>query len=360
MSAPLPHEIAGETLKAPRLFYDADGPPPVRPPPQAPGAPPSRPGPPAWASASIARPHAARALGGCTLVVRFLQGAPTATFDLAPLVQPAVQPYWPAPAAAWRALLVDHRLLTRPEVVWTGSLPEGWKAGLAADDAEAVASALTALHRRYLSLTEGRSLDYSLRSLECAECRADRAAKLPPNLPPWQRQMRLSSSIACPHLPAAADALGALSRAHPELTFELLGWIEPAGARPRAEGAPATRFALTGPLMEALLGPWLVGEDKRHAARMTFTGYVGGRYYDWRAAHGNKPAPDRPTLPRAQKSAVALAAAAWGFVDDPESLVHGDARAEAPGLDRAAAPPIEAPAVMPGNVPRRKRARKKR
>jgi hypothetical protein len=148
--------------------------------------------------------------------------------------------------------------------------------------------------------------------------------------------------------------LDALCRAHPELTFELLGWLEPAGARKEAEGATPTRFALAGPLMEAMLAPWLVGEERRLASRTSFSGYVGSRYV-W----GRVPDPKRPPLPRWQENGVALAAQAWGFTGQPEVLVEGSAAAEEPGLDPGAAPPIEARAALPGEVVRKRRARRK-
>ena len=216
--------------------------------------------------------------------------------------------------------------------------------------------ALSTLHRRYRSLVEERYSDYTLRTLECAECKAARAAKLPPGLPPWQLQMRLGPTSRCPHAPPAMRALDALCRAHPELTFELLGWLEPAGARPAEEGPPATRFTLVGPLIEAMLGPWLaVGEERRLALRTSFRGYEGSRYV-W----GRVPDPKRPDLPRAQHNGVALAASAWGFTAGPEALVQGDASEEAPALDPAAAPPIETAAALPGEpVPRKARRRRR-
>jgi hypothetical protein len=337
-TTPLPAEIAGFSLTRPRRVYEVDEP--------------------SWGVASLARPHVARALDGATLTVRLGAGEPAATFELKPFLSPAVTPYGESPAVAWRGLLVEQRLLSRPELVWTGAFPKGWEEGLAAPWVEAQADALRALHRRFLGVTEERSADYHLRTLECAECRAARVAKLPTNLPPWQRSLRVDQPARCAHAPAALRALGALCRAHPELTFELLGWTEPAGARPVAEGPAVTRFALTGPLMEALLAPWLVGEDRRLAPSTSYRGYSGSRYYmrSWERRRD----PGLPELPRGQQNGVALAASAWDFTGEPEALVAGDASAPPPVLSRAAAPPIESPAALPGERVRGKAARARR
>jgi len=335
MSTPLPPEVAGVSLQAPRLLYEVQGPfhaatVPPTPPPES------------LCAAALTRPHVGRTLEGATLTVRSPESELPATFALAPFLSPAVLSYLPSPGAAWRALLVDQRLLSRPELLWTGALPEGWALGLEAPWAEAIAAALAALHARYRSLVEERYSFYQLRSLECAECLEARAAKLPPDLPPWQRQMRLSPAPRCPHAVAAMHAMGALCQAHPELTFELLGWLEPAGARLDAAGPEVTRFALTGPLMDTLLGPWLVGEAPGLASRTSYRGYEGSRLHAWR-----RPSDTRPLLPRALHNGVSLAASAWGFTGDTEALVEGDPSAEEPGLDRTAAPPIETAAVLP-------------
>jgi hypothetical protein len=323
---PLP-EVAGVSLRVPRVHYEAG-------------------------AASLARPHPARALDGATLVLHPPEADPTASFEMTPFLAPAVQSYLPPPAVAWRCLLVDQRLLSRPEIVWTGTLPEGWNAGVAAPLVEAITESVATLHRRYRSLVEERWSDYMLRTLECAECRDARAALVPPSLHPWQRQMRLAPTGRCPHATPAMRGLDALCRAHPELTFELLGWLTPAGARAAEEGAPATRFALVGPVMDAVLGPWLVGEERRLASRTCYRGYEGSTR-PW----GRPPDPRLPVLPRAQLGGVSLAASAWGFTGEPEALVHGDASAEPPALDRTAAPPFETAIALPGEAPRGKAAR---
>ena len=323
-----PFEVAGVTLAAPLLRYDVEDL--------------------LWGSASLVRPHLARALQGATLTVRPPDGAPDASFLLEPFfLLPAVQPYMSPPAIAWRALVVDQGLLARPELIWTGTVPEGWD--------QDVAEALTALHRRYRGLTDERMLDWMLRTLECNECRTDRESKVPTGLPPWMAHMRRQPSGRCAHVPAALHALGALCKLHPELTFELLGWIEPAGARAENEGPPVTRFALTGPVMEAMLGPWLLGEERRLAGRSIFRGYVWP--FHTRAAWG---APSRPLLPRWERGGVMLAASAWEIEGEPEALVQGDPSAALPGLDPAAAPPIEAEAALPGEKVRRKSGRGRR
>src|SRR6185312_7630517 len=175
MSPPPLPDVAGLSLRAPLLRYDAG-------------------------RAALTRPHAARALDGASLILQHDEGASpaTSTFELTPFIAPAVQPYLPPPAVAWRTLLVDLRLLSHPEIVWTGTLPEGWNTALPPPRAEEVSDAATTLHRRYRSLVEERFSDYMLRTLECAECRADRASKIPPGLPAWQVHMRLAPT-RCPH-----------------------------------------------------------------------------------------------------------------------------------------------------------------
>ena len=59
-------------------------------------------------------------------------------------------------------------------------LPEGWAERIAPSLAEEITPALTALHQRFRAVTEERTADYALRTLECAECRAARLAAVPP------------------------------------------------------------------------------------------------------------------------------------------------------------------------------------
>jgi hypothetical protein len=337
MNAPV--DVAGVSLAVPRQHYDIarqDG-----------------------GSATLAREHPARALEGAALTVRLAEGDVTATFEMKAFAQPAVQPYTGLPpATTWRALLVEHGLLGRPELVWAGAFPAGWDQGLDAPQATALSGALGALHRRYVSLVRPASADFSLRQLECAECRAARIAKLPPNQPAWRTAMT-QPLTKCPHAEHAMRALGELCSAYPELTFELLGWIEPAGARVKDEGPPPSRFVLTGLLVEALLGPWLVGEELRTLQRSMFRAYdTGRRTYqpDW-SAHAD---PRRTSLHRGQRAAIALAASAWGIAGTPETLVRGNDGAPAPALDPAAAPPIEATAALPGAAVKRRAARARR
>lgn len=339
--APMPAHVAGVTLTPPRTRYEVEVDDPD------------------FRSASLERPHAARALEGATLSLRLTAADRAATFEAKPFLTPPVVPYLEMPAAAWRGLLVEQRMLSRPELVWTGAFPQGWDEGMPAPWAEALRGALMTLHRRWLAISEERWAEYSLRTLECAECRDERVAKLPPNLPAWQIRYRTDPTQRCLHGVPAMRALAALGRAHPELTFELLGWIEPAGARVPAEGPEPTRFALTGPLMSAVLAPWLIGEESRLAMPAAYRSYASSRYYYQRAWYGR--AEKRPpTLSRSQENGVSLAAQAWGFTESPEDLVRGDASAAPPSLDRTASPPIEVSAALPGEPVRGKAKRARR
>src|SRR4051812_10438989 len=91
--------VAGLSLTPPRLLYEA--------------------GDPSWGLASLVRPHLAHTLDGATLTVRQpppAEGDRSATFESKPF--PAVQPYLESPTVAWRGLLVEQRLLSRPELIW--------------------------------------------------------------------------------------------------------------------------------------------------------------------------------------------------------------------------------------------------
>jgi hypothetical protein len=323
---PVP-DVAGVSLAAPRLHYEVlDRP---------------------WGSATLARPHAARALEGAVLKVRLVEGDEVVTFEMKSFIHTPVQPYIQSPAAAWRGLLVDHGLLARPELVWSGKLPAGWDAGLPAPWATSLRDALAELHRRWTSHVHPPSMDYMLRMVECAGCRAAREAATPGRLLPGQRFVYVAPPPRCAHGPHAMRALGELCALHPELTFEMLGWIEPAGARLPAEGPTPARFVLTGPVVEALLGPWLVGDELLAQQRAQYRGYdFTRRTYQpaW------TPDARRPTLPRWEHAAVALCASAWGYAAQPDALVAGSAGSEAgaaaPALDPA--PPLEVPPALPG------------
>ena len=336
MSAVPPPDIAGVSLTAPRLRYEIE----------------DRP----WGSAAITRAHAARSLEGATIAVRLAEGDVVATFELKSFIQPPVQSYLPPPATAWRGLLVEHALLARPELVWAGAFPAGWGEGLAAPWVAALRDALGDLHRRYTSLVRPLSMDYALRQIECAECCATRMASVPARTPGLRFLAALPPPPRCPHGPDAMRALGELCPAHPELTFELLGWLEPAGARLLEEGPTPSRFVLTGPVMEALLGPWLVGDEQLALQRTLYRGYDASRR-TYRSAWA--PEPPRPSLHRHESSALALAASAWGYSATAEALITGNAAegVAAPALEPAAAPAIDVPIALPGAPVRGKAAR---
>ena len=70
MTPPLLPEVAGVSLRAPRVLYEAG-------------------------AAALTRPHLGRAIDGATLVLWPPDAEPTATFELTPFLAPAVQPYLP-------------------------------------------------------------------------------------------------------------------------------------------------------------------------------------------------------------------------------------------------------------------------
>lgn len=332
-----PRVAAGVSLALPRLSYEAatlEG------------------------TATLTRPHLLRTLDAGKLAAGFAEGGGVATFDMMRFVAKAVEGYQPPPAQAFRALIVEVGLLSRPELIWSGVLPDGWQEGLAAPLVEAVPAALRELHERFVSLTDEKKPHYLLRELECAECLAAREAAVPPGTPSWHSRYQRPT---CAHGPAAFRALGALCRAHPELTFEVLGWIEPAGAIPSGyreptipEGAPMpNRFVLAGRLMDAMIGPWLVGEEPALGRKSSYYGGYGGSYR-WAWENRHKP---RKELPRWDQNGVAFAATAWEVTGVSEELVEGEPNAPDPSLDRAAAPPLTGTAALPGSKPRRRRPR---
>lgn len=340
MSADAPWDVAGVSLAAPQLRYEIEGRP--------------------WGSAVLARDHVARSLHGATISVCLAEGDVVTTFELKSFVQVPFHPYMgPPPATAWRGLLVEQGLLARPELVWSGAFPAAWEQGLTPAWVTALRDALAELHRRYTSLVRPASMDYAIRMLECAECQAARLASVPAPTPGLRFLARLPPPPHCAHSPDAMRALGELCEAHPELTFELLGWLEPAGARLPAEGPTPSRFALTGPLIEALLGSWLLGDDALVLQSTIYRGYDASRR-TYRA--GWTPDPPRPTLHRWQSSAVALAASAWGYTAHPEALVAGKPGEDATpmtldALGPGAAAAIEVPLALPGTPARGKAAR---
>jgi hypothetical protein len=321
-----PPEIAGLSLEPPRLRYEIE----IRP----------------WGACVLERPHAARGIEHGTLALRLVEGDAASTFEMKSFVQPAVQPYYPPPpAVAWRALLVEHALLARPELIWSGAFPVGFGEGLAAPWVAELRAALEELHRRYASRVRPLSMDYSLRQIECAECHAARLASVPAPAP----HLRFTASLPppkCPHGPAAMRALGELCEVYPELTFEVLGWMEPAGARVAAEGPTPSRFVLTGPLVEAVLGPWLLGDDPRAQQRMLYRGYDPSRR-TYRPPWTRDP--PKTTLHRGEVLALGLAGSAWGYTTPPEAMVVGSAPAgPTPTLEPGVLPELEVPLALPG------------
>jgi hypothetical protein len=311
----------------------------------------------AWGTATLTRRHLLRTLDTATLAAHQAEGGSVATFEMTPFVAKAVETYRPPPAQALRALIVELGLLSRPELVWTGALPEGWQEGFAAPLVEAIPAALRELHERFVGLTDEKKPHYALRELSCAECLAARLAASPPGTTPWQ--VRYQRHV-CGHGPSAFRALAALCTEHPELTFEVLGWFEPAGAvitgyreTPIADDAPApSRFVLGARLIETLIGPWLVGEEPVLGRKSSYHGHSGS----WRWAWENRHTP-RKELPRWEQNGVAFAATAWEVQGVPEELVEGDASAPEPSLDRAAAPHLTGTAALPGSKPRRRKPR---
>lgn len=325
-----PRDLAGVCLTAPRLRYELA----------------ERP----WGSAALHRGHSAMPLKGAWLSLRLhggespspaAAGAEVVSFEMRGFVQDAVALHTNAPpATAWRRLIVDHGLLGRPELVWSGAFPEGWDARLPAPWAGALRSALAALHARYASIVGAPSTERAFQLMECEPCKKAHGLVSPGRVPP-----------RCPHMPYAQRALGELAQVHPELTFELLGWITPAGASFAGTAQPPSRFVLDGQLVEAVLGPWLVDKDLRTLSRYLY-GY--SRRDPQRRTYRAVPIA-APDLPRAsfypeQREALTLAATAWGLSAPPEVLIVDDGTAPdaaPPPVLEAAALVVDVPQVFP-------------
>lgn len=285
-------------------------------------------------------------------------------------------------AHRWMALLVEHRLLSHPELLFEGPYPPrsgGPPLGML--DAEA----LFDLHQRYESVAgasrPGQSSGQEIRCRGCREQdalgRAERAAKRDawlamggrhrggsgswrdvflddPDPDPPESFPASEARHGCPHGEAGHAALRALCEVFPELAFELIQLLEP-GLPDHEEGSEPRRFVLTKSVVEAILPSWLV--DRAPApgsSRPHELGWRGLRYV--RAARG-RPSPDEPagaSLSKGVLEGVGYAAQVWEMPGPVEELAippaaRGEGPEPVPRLDEEvdATERLDVPVVLP-------------
>lgn len=198
-----------------------------------------------------------------------------------------------------RALLVDHRLLQRPELLSSTSAP-------LPDASAEVREARDALQTA-LIMTISRP--ESLHKFRCPSCPAPAAPAAPRavhNYYGYGYAPRVTED--CAHVALYPRVLSSLMATHPELTFEFAGLTAP-----DAYENP-TRFVLTGEVMLGLLAAWLLPGDEDARARRAYT---AGRW-DWGYGRARRKKPRAAAVriawegvPEAQRAGLTFAARAW-------------------------------------------------
>jgi hypothetical protein len=194
-----------------------------------------------------------------------------------------------------RALLLEHRLLHRPELL-RAPRPEV-SVGDCADALEGL--------RHTLVTTVARPSGYG--HIRCPKCPTAPAPRTSVGF--YGYNYAQPSGEDCAHVALFPKALAALMDAHPELTFELADLLTP------DVDAMPTRYVLTGTAMQRALLSWLL-PGKEHARSRR--AYVHNAW-DLSGYGRARPKKPRPTAPRAawegvseaQRVGLTFAARAW-------------------------------------------------
>lgn len=294
-------DIAGFTRRAPRATYEAT----------LPGI----------GHVTLRREHTRYASLSLDLEPAFAASLPTgngATQITLPGPRPTLRT---TEAGDLRALLVQHHLLGRPELLRSATLalPGADDVALAARDALVQGLSVAACR------PDGRHRH------RCPQCPA-------PPAPPAPRSASRSFGYGygygyerpvledCAHVALFALAMNALMDAYPEITLELSGLITP-----DAYENP-TRFVLSTGVMQPMLTSWLCPGEAHDPARR---GYAGWR---WESTYG-RPHRKRPRaaavqvdwegVPPAQRAGLSFAARAWQCEADAPRFAHRPAGAVA-------------------------------
>ncbi|MFH0899251.1 MAG: hypothetical protein V2A73_01350 [Pseudomonadota bacterium] len=251
-----------------------------------------------------------------------------------------------ATAAAWRSLIVDHRLFSRPELILSPAHRSTWKRAPDVTDEERIA--LDDLAERYRDIVQPRQndADADADAVECDACSAARMHRLEQERASRachgfgrslsRRSSSLSSSGTneqhpqhCVHYPVACMALDHFCQSHHELVFEVLGLLQPGGDEWARNAAVATehRFLLGCNIVKDIIGQWLLDEtpynrhfsDSCSSARGHRSPSSGRRSrLDRRSA---KTSGTADPLPEKVRHGLANAAAFWGIQAQAEDLV---------------------------------------
>jgi hypothetical protein len=263
-----------------------------------------------------------------------------------------------AGSESWRALIVEHRLLSRPELIRSESARKAWETASGAGEAER--AALRALAERYHRVLSSYTTGRPRVVIECAACQAAREQRGAASVPRHLRTIYpgREQRASCVHAPMAVNALEQLCEAHPELTFEIIGWFAPEGALSRSQDASSPRrFVLDTGVMKAVYGHWLLGQAPEEWGSWRYHGYRQHERKSFRVDRRRLTnQPDK--VAKKLRGALAFAAASWGIASAPEELViEADAESSPlPVLGERKPPRLATPRVLPDAAPRLERA----
>ena len=273
-----------------------------------------------------------------------------------------------------RDLLVEHQLLARPALLDVEGEPQGEALN------HSTTRTLAELRRRHASFvsaqaqgapcaacrvvqeqSQERRFEAEVRArrealgarLKAVTDRAERAAA-EKEFSEWEWETRWKyrnegSFASCPHAPMTAEAWRAITAAHPEVAFELVGLLVP-----EPESQPP-RFTLAQELVRKILGAWLVGRarDTHLDFGRVFRSATAGSRWTSRRTNTHSFSVRRSELseeiPAEVELGLRFAASAWDTPVPPARLYRD------PSREVSAPTPSLSPEVMPEeglNVPR--------
>lgn len=210
-----------------------------------------------------------------------------------------------------RELLVDHALLSHPELVTVNETPSSDGLSVAAT------TALDRLRKRWSNIVEASRDLYRWSPITCEECLRNR--RVTDGRFAGRGMYSASGREPCPHTTVGSQALRSLCEAHGELVFELVQWLVPSTVVQSFGEVilPPRRFVLHHELMTALVAQWLLGRSRDAWRQEWLRGYrpnpTTARTHYVRRSHRAS-----GTLDSQTHAAVRFAADAWGIENDTE------------------------------------------